>query len=43
MPVFATLIGVFYVGEQIHLLSFAGLGFILAGAIVIARSQQRNI
>lgn len=43
MPIFATLIGVFFVGEQIQLLSFAGLGFILAGAIVIARSQQRNI
>lgn len=43
MPIFATLIGVFYVGEQIHLLSFLGLGCVLVGAIIIARTKQRDI
>ncbi len=43
MPIFATLTGVFIAGEQIYPLSYAGLGFILAGAVVIARSHQRNI
>jgi drug/metabolite transporter (DMT)-like permease len=43
MPIFATMIGVFYVGEQIHMLSFMGLGCVLGGAIIIARSPQRDI
>lgn len=42
MPIFATLIGVFIAGETIHILSYAGLGCIVLGAIVIARSQQRD-